>query len=181
VRDALVPPPEERSRDGDRAALGGTEASSLASPDPPRRAPGWEGRALLLAVCLGAVAAALMLQPAPPAGALSLAGIELPGVCAFKAATGVPCPGCGLTRSFVSAVRGDLSTSLAHHRMGAVILFYLLAQLGRQAAWLGFPGRRAAVEGFGSYLDKGLIVVAAALLVAWAPVLVGALTPAVGR
>lgn len=44
-----------------------------------------------------------------PVGGL---GVEL---CAFHAATGLPCPGCGLTRGLSALSQGDLSTALAMH------------------------------------------------------------------
>ena len=33
----------------------------------------------------------------------------LPGLCVFRRVVGVDCPGCGLTRSFVSLANGDLA------------------------------------------------------------------------
>jgi hypothetical protein len=39
-------------------------------------------------------------------------GIDL---CAFHAATGLPCPGCGLTRGLSALSQGDFSTALAMH------------------------------------------------------------------
>lgn len=130
----------------------------------------------MLLVCLGAVAAALVLQPAPPGGSLSVAGVAMPGFCALRNTTGIPCPGCGLTRSFVAAVRGDLAASLAHHVLGAVLLAYALAQALRHALWLGVASWRGRVEWAGGYLDRGLVVLAVALAVVWIPVLARALS-----
>lgn len=57
--------------------------------------------------------------------ALVLAG--LPGwPCPLKAATGVPCPGCGLSRATAALLRGDLYTSLATHAYAPLILLALL-------------------------------------------------------
>lgn len=36
-------------------------------------------------------------------------------VCAFKAITGIPCPGCGLTRAMAALARGELILSLHFH------------------------------------------------------------------
>jgi hypothetical protein len=56
---------------------------------------------------------------------LSLAG--LPGwSCPILAATGVPCPGCGLTRASMQFVRGDFSGSFQTHAFAPIFLFALL-------------------------------------------------------
>jgi hypothetical protein len=53
-------------------------------------------------------------------------------LCAFKQLTGLPCPGCGLTRSLCHAIRGDWSTSVSYHPAGVL----LLAALAGGAVWL---------------------------------------------
>ena len=39
-------------------------------------------------------------------------------ICAFKNVTGLPCPGCGLTHSFCSLVRGHLERALDYNVLG---------------------------------------------------------------
>ena len=39
-------------------------------------------------------------------------------VCGFKALTGLPCPGCGLTHSFCAIGKGDLREALAFNAIG---------------------------------------------------------------
>lgn len=62
---------------------------------------------------------------------LNLAG--LPGwVCPIRAATGVPCPGCGLTTSIVQFLHGNFAESFATHAFGPVfllVLFLMMAAL----------------------------------------------------
>src|SRR5262245_11327824 len=41
--------------------------------------------------------------------------------CTFRTLTGVPCPGCGLTRSLCLVARGDWSASLQIHPLGILI------------------------------------------------------------
>jgi hypothetical protein len=53
-------------------------------------------------------------------------GIVLPGTCVSRYVFGLPCPGCGLTRSFVSLAHGDLVESLRFNPAG-VLLFALIA------------------------------------------------------
>jgi hypothetical protein len=68
------------------------------------------------------------LRPFLPAAAflafvcVALAHVKLPAFCLFKAATGLPCPGCGVTRSIVAILRGDFSH--ANVAGFAVLLFF---------------------------------------------------------
>ena len=55
----------------------------------------------------------------PPHGT----GIPL---CWFKTWTGLPCPGCGLTRSLSCGVRGMFAESWHYHPFGLVILGFFL-------------------------------------------------------
>ena len=50
-------------------------------------------------------------------------------ICWIKSATGLPCPGCGLTRSLSCAMRGILTESWHYHPMGLMILalFFVIA------------------------------------------------------
>jgi hypothetical protein len=59
-----------------------------------------------------AVSAALPL-PGPDG---RIAG--MPSICPFHAATGLPCPGCGLTRAFVCLGHGRFAESLVWHPLG---------------------------------------------------------------
>lgn len=46
-------------------------------------------------------------------------------VCWFQAISGIPCPGCGLTRSVASLTHGHFESAVQHHPFG--ILVWLLA------------------------------------------------------
>ena len=45
-----------------------------------------------------------------------------PVLCPFRRVTGLPCPSCGLTRSWVAAADLRLGESLAYHPLGAATL-----------------------------------------------------------
>lgn len=47
--------------------------------------------------------------------------------CAFTAATGVPCPGCGLTTSFANLAHGHVFTAFSAHLMGPLLFLIVLA------------------------------------------------------
>ena len=49
----------------------------------------------------------------------------LPRVCLFARTTGIDCPGCGLSRSFISLAHGDLAAAW-HFNPAGLLLFSLL-------------------------------------------------------
>ena len=49
-------------------------------------------------------------------------------LCPFKMATGFPCPGCGITKSFIFLYEGNLWKSLSYHLFGPFI--FLLCVIG---------------------------------------------------
>jgi hypothetical protein len=98
---------------------------------------------------------------------------ELPVACSFRRATGHPCPGCGLTRSWSALGRGALGESLAYHRLGWAVMLYTALQLARHALWLTLPGIRSTIDRTGRWLDWGLVVLIVGLFVNWGLVLLG--------
>jgi len=89
--------------------------------DRPDRVRGlWLGRNCVLVAWLGLLAATLC----PPHGS-ALA------VCWFHRATGLPCPGCGLTRSLSCGVRGLFLESWHYHPLGLAILALFLFTAGQ--------------------------------------------------
>jgi hypothetical protein len=82
----------------------------------PRHAAGlWLGKWSVVAAWLGLFLAVVT----PPHGL----GVQL---CWFHSATGIPCPGCGMTRSLSCALRGMLVESWQFHPMGFLILALFL-------------------------------------------------------
>ncbi|HEY7725810.1 MAG TPA: DUF2752 domain-containing protein [Anaeromyxobacteraceae bacterium] len=88
--------------------------------------------------------------------------LEVGRACPFRAATGVPCATCGMTRAFVALAHGDVSRALAASPLGALLAagawaFALAAGL-RLALGLPWPrlgagaGRAAALVGLGALL-----------------------------
>jgi hypothetical protein len=61
---------------------------------------------------------------------LALNAVGLPGwVCPILSATGVPCPGCGLTTAILELLKGDIAGSLRTHAFAPVILAALTLML----------------------------------------------------
>jgi hypothetical protein len=84
----------------------------------------WRDRLLLAAPLL---AAALLLTVPPGAG---------PTICPFALATGMACPGCGMTRAASLLLRGDLDGALAFHPLILLVAIQLVA------GWVWFLLRR---------------------------------------
>jgi len=113
------------------------------SSPPATASRAWQDRALWLL--------ARLLRPAA-LGPLALAfGACLPlawltagpSFCPFKVMTGLPCPGCGMTRSVVALLHGDATTSFYFHPLG-VPLVLVVVLLALADAWIwwraGRPG-----------------------------------------
>ena len=66
----------------------------------------------------------LFLVPVPPPHARLLLGI--PVLCPFRRATGLPCPGCGLTRALVCVAHGRIGESLAYHPLAGAVFVVLV-------------------------------------------------------
>ncbi|MDQ1477729.1 MAG: hypothetical protein QOE62_2958 [Actinomycetota bacterium] len=69
------------------------------------------------------------------AAALPLSPVHLSFVCPLRAATGIPCPLCGMTRACIAAVHGHLGASLAFNPAGLLVIALALAALIRPQ-WL---------------------------------------------
>ncbi len=128
---------------------------------------------VILAASLSILLAALFLIPAEPGDSLRIGGNALPNVCLLKQTSGLPCPGCGLTRSLVSAVHADWARSLTHHRMGLLILGYLILQSIARIAWLGLPRLRERIAVTCRALDLSLVPLLVLMVLNWIPTLVG--------
>jgi len=68
------------------------------------------------AVCIGVAATGLVLVVANAFG-------KSLWICVFHEATGLPCPGCGLTRGLTAFARGDVQQALHWHPFTPVFAF----------------------------------------------------------
>lgn len=84
----------------------------------------------------------LSLVTAPLLGAyfFGQTGLRSPLVCPVHWLTGIPCPGCGMTRSFVAIARGQLPTALDYHPLGPLLFggFLVWALQGAIALKTGY-------------------------------------------
>jgi len=57
--------------------------------------------------------------------------VHPPLVCPLRAATGIPCPLCGMTRACVAAAHGHVATSLAFNPAGVLVVIAAVVALLR--------------------------------------------------
>jgi len=121
------------------------------------------------AALLASLALARGLATASPAS-VSVAGHALPVVCPSRLLFGVNCPGCGMTRSVLLTLGGDLRGALGVNPAGP----FLVAALILLAVQLLFNAARAP-EGGTPFKRRLLpwasiygVVVASVMLIQWA-------------
>lgn len=81
----------------------------------------------LLVACSLMVLLPFLFTYNPGANEVKVSRFSLPALCASRAYFNADCPGCGLTRSFISLAHGNLEAALKLHRLApALYLFFLL-------------------------------------------------------
>ena len=122
---------EEKDPPAPNSGGTGTEPENLA---PPVLGAGGRSAAASLWCVLTAIFAASVLLPLP--GRSGQIG-HLPSICPFYNLTGLPCPGCGLTRAFVCLGHGQWRDSLHWHPLGGLIyLIFVLLWVRAGVYWL---------------------------------------------
>jgi hypothetical protein len=114
----------------------------------------WLGAPLLGALL------ALVLQALEPGRAPAFT------LCLFRGLTGIPCPGCGLTRAAIALLRGDWAAALLLHPLALVLAFEAGALWLLWGARLYRPRRRPPTPGPWR-LEALAAANAAALLALW--------------
>src|SRR4029079_4353352 len=97
-----------------------------------------------------------------------LVALHLPGwPCAFRAVTGLPCPGCGMSRALSALARGHWHDAVAWHAFAPVAL--VAAALMVAAALLPATPRRRLAGRVAAFERRtgSAVVLAAALVLYW--------------
>lgn len=92
-------------------------------------------------------------------------GSEGATLCLLRRTTGLPCPTCGMTRSFCAMGRGDLGDAFRQHPLGPV-LYALLAFVMVRSAVAAVWGRRL-FAGTARLLVWSVPALLAAAVVVW--------------
>lgn len=70
-----------------------------------------------------------------------------PVLCPFRLVTGLPCPGCGLTRSWVAVGHGDVHDAFAYNAFGPLSMAFVAVMVVVAAGVaVAAPGRLAGVS-----------------------------------
>ena len=101
----------------------------------------------------GAIVAGLVVGAVGSPGLQGAVIDHGPG-CPFKAATGVDCPFCGMTRATIARGRGDVHGALGFHPLAPVVLVGMLALMAAIVAGRG----EAVLRGARIYVVLGAIV-----------------------
>ena len=93
--------------------------------------------------------------------------LPLPGTCSYKRLVGKECPGCGLTRCFISAAHGDWARAWKFNPAGIYFFAVVLCQLPYRA-WQLWRMHRGQDELDGGRLTMFVLgILIAGLLVQW--------------
>ena len=68
---------------------------------------------------------------------------QLPIFCPFKAITGIPCPGCGMTRAMTSLIQGDFFNAALLNPFSFFLIFMLIIS-SMPRSYIADQSRRAA-------------------------------------
>jgi hypothetical protein len=123
--------------------------SDSSAPGSPPGPPAVGGRAARV----GALAAI--------AGALLVSGLPL---CPFAYFSGVPCPGCGLTRAGLCLLRGDVQGAMALSPLAPIVVPFVGLVVAR-AFWLYVRGRAELPP---RWVTRGALALWAGMIVVWA-------------
>ncbi len=132
---------------------------------------------IILIFCSFILGGAAILNPSTPeAPSLHVGKITLPNTCIFRSTTGLPCPGCGLTRSMVAAAHGRLAESFSHHRLGLLTLIYVFLQFVFNLFYVSIPKWREPLSRYIKLLHKGMILLAVLFFLNWVLTLISIFT-----
>ena len=123
---------------------------------------------IILILCSVILCGALISNPPTHENPyMRIGGITLPGICMFHGMTGLPCPGCGLTRSISAAAHGDLKFSFSHHRLGLLLLYYIFLQFVFNLVYIAIPRWRKPLTRPMKILHRGIIALAVLFVLNW--------------
>ncbi len=91
---------------------------------------------------------------------------QMPETCMSRRVWGIDCPGCGLTRSFISMSHGQFGRAFSFNPAGPIVYLFVLVQI----PWHLYQmfrlwKRRRPIESV--WLYSGLFLISGAVLIQW--------------
>ena len=115
----------------------GQEPSHRQAPQPHQSRPDSLYHVVLLAACSSVLLLAFVLSIRGQSQVLlPLVNVPLPELCMSRRMFGLSCPGCGLTRSFISLARGDVAAAWAYNPAGLLLFAIVVFQVPFRALQL---------------------------------------------
>ena len=139
----------EDGQPGDNLEVLDEPSAAEASPPPARPDPMYHAAILALACGVLVLAAVLSVRKSTEV-LLPVFGVPLPELCMSKRYLGFDCPGCGLTRCFISLARGDLAAAWGYNPAG-------LWLFGMLAAQIPFPARLGRPDEFAALVEHIIV------------------------
>jgi hypothetical protein len=133
----------------------------------PVHAEPWFHLTLLLLATLVLVAALLLRVEAGERVILRWFELTLPGSCTYRLLLGIPCPGCGLTRCFVSLAQGDWRAAWQYNAVGVPLFLITVAQIPFRLGQLYRIRHRLPEWQFGVWDSFPLGILVALLIIQW--------------
>jgi hypothetical protein len=129
--------------------------------------PGFPALAVGIVTLADAIAARLLLRA--DSEHVFVLGRPIEWVCALRSRLGLPCPTCGLTRSIVMSLHGELGHAWQMAPVGPVAVFGMIAFAVAMLvlAWLqgaGLPKWEAQIR---ASIRRGAVIYAAGAAVIW--------------
>jgi hypothetical protein len=98
---------------------------------------------------------------------IPLLEITLPGVCSYKQLLGIDCPGCGLTRCFISLAHFDVARAWHYNPAGIYLFLVVLFQVPYRWYQLRRLRRGQSEHSMGWYAAASLGLLIVLLIVQW--------------
>jgi hypothetical protein len=104
------------------------ETVAVAARDPVRASRFLHWTVWLAAI--GVLAAAVILEVSDETTVtVPVLNYTLPELCYWRTMFGMDCPGCGLTRCFISAAHGDVAAAWHYNPMGLLLFAAVVVQI----------------------------------------------------
>lgn len=143
--------------------------SAVAADAAPRYRPDPLFHCVLLVLCSGVVLLSMLLSVRERTQVLlPVIGTPLPELCMMKRMTdGLGCPGCGMTRSFISIGHGDLARAWSYNPAGLWFYGIILFQIPYRAAQLWRIRRGLAELQLARVAQVSLAILAVVMIGQW--------------